>query len=126
VVLVFYGVSGGPFGVEPAVAAGVSDRVALGFCDGFVFELQLTGSCALQGPLIALLGFIVLPIAWSIPEALITAELSTAFPEASGFVAWVTTAYGPFWGFMVSVAQTCCNPCKPCSTKMCLYDRKDT
>ena len=33
------------------------------------------------------------------PEALITAELATTFPENSGFVAWVTAAFGPFWGF---------------------------
>lgn len=77
VVLIFYGVSGGPFGMEDAVAAG--------------------------GPLLTLAGLVVLPIAWSIPEALVTAELSTAFPEASGFVAWVSTAFGPFWGFMEGV-----------------------
>eukprot|EP01034_Spumella_vulgaris_P030656 gene30655-37905_t len=31
--------------------------------------------------------------------ALITAELSTAMPEASGSVAWVDEAFGPFWAF---------------------------
>jgi hypothetical protein len=41
------------------------------------------------GPLLVLLGFIVLPLVWSVPEALITAELATAFPENSGYVAWV-------------------------------------
>jgi hypothetical protein len=41
------------------------------------------------GPLLVLLGFIVLPLIWSVPEALITAELATAFPENSGYVAWV-------------------------------------
>lgn len=51
------------------------------------------------GPLLALLGFIVLPLVWSVPEALVTAELATAFPEDSGYVAWVTAAFGPFWGF---------------------------
>lgn len=63
VLLIFYGVSGGPFGVEPVVAAG--------------------------GPLLALLGFLLLPMVWSIPEAMVTAELSTTFPEPSGCVAWV-------------------------------------
>lgn len=31
---------------------------------------------------------------------MITAELATALPEASGSVAWVTVAFGPFWGWM--------------------------
>jgi amino acid transporter len=46
-----------------------------------------------------LAGFLILPLLWSVPEALITAELATAFPENSGYVAWVTAAFGPFWGF---------------------------
>ncbi|KAK9840771.1 hypothetical protein WJX81_003781 [Elliptochloris bilobata] len=73
VALIFYEVSGGPFGTEDAVSTG--------------------------GPMLALLGFIVLPLVWSVPEALVTAELATAFPEDSGYVAWVTAAFGPFWGF---------------------------
>ncbi len=53
------------------------------------------------GPLLAILGFLLLPLIWSVPEALITAELATTFPENSGYVAWVTAAFGPFWGFQV-------------------------
>lgn len=73
IALIFYDVSGGPFGTEDAVSAG--------------------------GPLLAILGFLLLPLIWSVPEALITAELATTFPENSGYVAWVTAAFGPFWGF---------------------------
>ena len=72
VVLIFYSVSGGPFGIEDIVRAG--------------------------GPFYALAGFSLL-LVWAIPEALITAELSTAMPEASGSVAWVERAFGPFWAF---------------------------
>jgi hypothetical protein len=54
---------------------------------------------AAAGPLLVILGFIVFPLIWSVPEALITAELATAFPENSGYVAWVSAAFGPFWGF---------------------------
>ncbi|RYH27227.1 APC family permease [archaeon] len=71
-VLIFYEVSGGPFGIEDIVRAG--------------------------GPFYALMGFSLL-LVWAIPEALITAELSTAMPEASGSVAWVDCAFGPFWAF---------------------------
>lgn len=73
VFLIFYEVSGGPFGVEDSVQA--------------------------AGPLLALLGFLVFPLIWSIPEALITAEMGTMFPENGGYVVWVSSALGPFWGF---------------------------
>jgi hypothetical protein len=73
-VLIFYNVSGGPFGVETTVRAG-----------GFFY---------------ALLGFLVFPFIWSLQEALMTAELGTAFVEASGGVAWVEEAFGPGAGWM--------------------------
>lgn len=73
VFLIFYEVSGGPFGVEDSVNA--------------------------AGPLLALVGFLVFPFIWSIPEAMITAELGTMFPENAGYVIWVSSAFGPFWGF---------------------------
>lgn len=52
------------------------------------------------GPLLAILGFLILPFLWSVPEALVCAELATAFPENSGYVVWVETAFGPFFGFL--------------------------
>ncbi|KAL9664397.1 hypothetical protein QQ045_019797 [Rhodiola kirilowii] len=73
VFLIFYEVSGGPFGVEDSVQA--------------------------AGPLLALLGFLVFPFIWSVPEALITAEMGTMFPENGGYVVWVSAALGPYWGF---------------------------
>lgn len=73
-VIIFYSVSGGPFGCEASVRAG--------------------------GNFYTLLGFLVMPWVWSVQEALITAELGTAFPEASGGVAWVEEAFGPSAGWM--------------------------
>ncbi|KAF3447875.1 hypothetical protein FNV43_RR08581 [Rhamnella rubrinervis] len=73
VFLIFYEVSGGPFGVEDSVQA--------------------------AGPLLALIGFLIFPLIWSVPEALITAEMGTMFPENGGYVVWVSSALGPFWGF---------------------------
>ncbi|KAK1385292.1 Polyamine transporter PUT1 [Heracleum sosnowskyi] len=75
VFLIFYEVSGGPFGVEDSVRA--------------------------AGPLLALVGFLVFPLVWSVPEALLTAELGTMFPENGGFVVWVSSALGPYWGFQL-------------------------
>ncbi|EMS66142.1 hypothetical protein TRIUR3_02859 [Triticum urartu] len=58
--LIFFEVAGGPYGAEPAVQS--------------------------AGPLYALLGFLIFPFIWAIPEALVTAELSTAMPGNGGFV----------------------------------------
>jgi amino acid transporter len=55
------------------------------------------------GTQLALLGFLLLPFIWSVPEALVCAELATAFPENSGFVVWVETAFGPFAGFLEGI-----------------------
>ena len=74
VALIFFEVSGGPYGVEDAVGAG--------------------------GPRYAILGFLIFPFIWSIPEALVCAELAGRFPENAGYVAWVSEAFGPFWGFV--------------------------
>ncbi len=49
-------------------------------------EWRVQDAVTSAGPLLALLGFVVLPFVWSLPEALVTAELATAFPEDSGSV----------------------------------------
>ena len=46
-----------------------------------VRPLPIQDAVAAAGPLLTLLGFIILPLIWSVPEALVTAELATAFPE---------------------------------------------
>jgi amino acid transporter len=73
--LIFFEVAGGPYGAEPAVSS--------------------------AGPLYALIGFLVFPFIWSIPESLVTAELSTALPGNGGFVVWADRAFGPFFGWLM-------------------------
>ncbi|HXV48950.1 MAG TPA: APC family permease [Candidatus Binatia bacterium] len=73
IALTFFCVAGGAYGLEVAVGAG--------------------------GPLIVLVGILILPWLWSFPTALMTAELSTAMPEDGGYVVWVEKAFGRFWGF---------------------------
>ncbi|KAK7359250.1 hypothetical protein VNO77_01203 [Canavalia gladiata] len=75
VFLIYFEVAGGPYGEESAVGA--------------------------AGPLFAILGFVVFPFIWSIPEALLTAELATTFPGNGGFVIWANEAFGPFWGSLM-------------------------
>ncbi|KAJ0978609.1 hypothetical protein J5N97_014083 [Dioscorea zingiberensis] len=67
--LIYFEVSGGPYGAENAVRA--------------------------AGPLLTLTGFLVIPFVCSLPEALITAELSTSFPGNGGFVLWAIHAFNP-------------------------------
>lgn len=75
VALIFFSVSGGPFGSEPSVAAG--------------------------GPFWAILAFTVFPVVWCIPEAMITSELSSLFPGNSGFTSWITASFNsPFLGYV--------------------------
>eukprot|EP00635_Sarcinochrysidales_sp_CCMP3193_P000644 CAMPEP_0118918642 /NCGR_PEP_ID=MMETSP1166-20130328/18043_1 /TAXON_ID=1104430 /ORGANISM="Chrysoreinhardia sp, Strain CCMP3193" /LENGTH=543 /DNA_ID=CAMNT_0006858979 /DNA_START=11 /DNA_END=1643 /DNA_ORIENTATION=- len=70
VALTFFSVSGGPFGTELIIKA--------------------------AGPAFALMGYVAFTMLWSVPEALMTAELSTVYPEAAGFAAWTNAALGPF------------------------------
>ncbi|EPS64548.1 hypothetical protein M569_10233, partial [Genlisea aurea] len=73
--MIYFEVSGGPYSEEPTVEA--------------------------AGPLLAILGFVVFSFVWSIPEALITSELSTSFPGDGGFVLWADRAFGPFFGSLI-------------------------
>lgn len=73
VAVLFFTVSGGPYGIEPAVSS--------------------------MGPGLCLLLFILTPIIWSVPIALMVAELSAAMPVEGGYYYWVKEGLGPFWGF---------------------------
>lgn len=54
------------------------------------------------GPLAGIIGMILFPLIWGLPLALITAELSTKFPQNGGYSIWVSEAFGGFWGFQES------------------------
>jgi amino acid transporter len=69
----FFVVSGGPNGLEDIVRQ--------------------------SGPGACLLLLIITPLVWSLPCALMAAELTSAIPEEGGYYVWVSRAFGPFWGF---------------------------
>ena len=73
--IVFFNVSGGPYGVEDVVGS--------------------------FGPGLALLLLAVTPVIWSLPVALAMSELAAAMPDEGGYVTWVRRAFGPFWSFQV-------------------------
>ncbi|HET8578026.1 MAG TPA: APC family permease [Methylomirabilota bacterium] len=73
VAVLFFNVSGGPYGIEDAVSS--------------------------FGPGLTLLLLVITPLVWSLPVSLAMAEMASALPEEGGYVAWVRRAFGPFWGF---------------------------
>lgn len=73
--VIFFNVSGGPYGIEDAVSS--------------------------FGPGLALLLLVLTPLVWSLPVTLVMAELSSALPDEGGYVTWVRRAFGPFWAFQV-------------------------
>jgi amino acid transporter len=72
--IIYFTVSGGAFGLEEPVAA--------------------------AGPGLALLMLILTPLLWSVPIALVTAEMSTMLPLDGGYYRWVYFGLGRTWGFM--------------------------
>ena len=73
--IVFFNVSGGPYGIEDAVSS--------------------------FGPGLTLLLLALTPLLWSLPISLAMAELAAAMPDEGGYVTWVRRAFGSFWGFQV-------------------------
>lgn len=73
--IIFFNVSGGPYGIEDVVSS--------------------------FGPGLALLLLVVTPFIWSLPVALVMSELAAAMPDEGGYVTWVRRAFGPFWSFQV-------------------------
>jgi amino acid transporter len=67
----FFTTCGGPFGMEPLPSA--------------------------VGPGLAVVLILVTPFIWSMPVALMVAELATLMPEEGGYYIWVRESLGPFW-----------------------------
>lgn len=73
VAVMFFIVSGGPFGLEGLVGA--------------------------VGPGVALALLVATPLVYSLPEALLVGELASMLPVEGGYYQWVKRAFGRFWGF---------------------------
>jgi amino acid transporter len=71
--IIFFSVSGGPYGLEDVV--------------GY------------SGAGMAILLIVVTPIVYSLPIALMVAELATLMPVSGGYYQWVKEGLGSFWGF---------------------------
>ncbi len=71
--IIYFTVSGGAFGLENIISG--------------------------AGPGFGLLLLLITPLMWSLPIALVTAELSAMMPIDGGYYRWVYFALGRFWGF---------------------------
>ncbi len=71
--IIYFTVSGGAFGLENIISG--------------------------AGPGFGLFLLIITPLMWSLPIALVTAELSAMMPIDGGYYRWVYFALGRFWGF---------------------------
>ena len=75
--IIWFNVSGGPSGSEQIVAA--------------------------AGPIVGLGLMLFFVVFYSVPQALMTAELSTAFADNGGYSLWVKAAFGDFWAVQESL-----------------------
>uniref|UniRef100_A0A6T8PQQ6 Amino acid permease/ SLC12A domain-containing protein n=2 Tax=Hemiselmis andersenii TaxID=464988 RepID=A0A6T8PQQ6_HEMAN len=57
------------------------------------------------GPLPTFIGIVLMGLALAVPTAMMTAELSTAFPENGGFVLWSRAAFGDAAAGMMGLLQ---------------------
>jgi amino acid transporter len=71
--IIFFSVSGGPYGLEDVVGS--------------------------SGAGMAILLIILTPLIYSLPIALMVAELATLMPVSGGYYHWVKEGLGDFWGF---------------------------
>jgi amino acid transporter len=71
--------------------------VLFAYCAGGPFSLESMVSTS--GPGLGLTFLLVVPLLFSVPIALATAEMTTLMPVEGGFYRWTRAALGDFWGF---------------------------
>lgn len=70
--IIFFTVSGGPYGLEDVMGSGAG---------------------------MGLLLILLTPLIWSVPIALMSAELATTLPAQGGYYVWSKRSMGPFAAF---------------------------
>jgi len=80
--LIFFTTCGGAYGLEPLIGA--------------------------AGPAWAIALILITPLVWSLPTALMAAELTSLMPEEGGYYVWIRETFGPFWAVQQSCWMTTC------------------
>ena len=79
--------------------------VMFSYCTGGPFGLE--DMVTTSGPGMTLIYLLIIPLFWSIPVSLVSAELTTAMPVEGGFYRWSRAAFGNFWGFLAGWWNWC-------------------
>ena len=75
------------------------------YCTGGPFGLE--DMVTTSGPGLTLIYLLVIPLFWSIPVSLVSAELTTAMPVEGGFYRWARAGFGDLWGFLAGWWNWC-------------------
>src|SRR5690349_7489447 len=75
------------------------------YCTGGSFGLE--DMVTTSGPGLTLIYLLIIPLFWSIPVSLVSAELTTAMPVEGGFYRWARAGFGDFWGFLAGWWNWC-------------------
>jgi amino acid transporter len=78
-------------------ALGLAAIVFFLVCGGSYGTEDLGGTIP---PLYAILGIVLVPWAFSLPIALVTAELATSMTDQSGFIMWIKRGWGDFYAHL--------------------------
>lgn len=79
--------------------------VMFSYCTGGPFGLE--DMVTTSGPGLTLIYLLVIPLFWSIPVSLVSAELTTAMPVEGGFYRWTRAGFGDWWGFLAGWWNWC-------------------
>ncbi|MDR2156302.1 MAG: APC family permease [Clostridiales Family XIII bacterium] len=87
-------------------------NISLGSAVMIMYCLVAAGAFGIEemipesGPGLTIVMLCALPFLWAGPQALVSAELGSAMPEAGGFYKWVQRGLGEFWGFQACWCRT--------------------
>ena len=79
--------------------------VMFSYCTGGPFGLE--DMITKSGPGMTLIYLLIIPLFWSIPVSLVSAEMTTAMPVEGGFYRWARAGFGDFWGFLAGWWNWC-------------------